>query len=274
MVEARLTVPALMLALGSAALHAAWNLLVARARDVQAATAATFVLSVAIAAPFAVIWWSAEPAVWPYALASTMLETVYVVALAYAYRTGELSFVYPITRGIAPVLALGASVVLLGHAASFAEVGGVLLVGAGVVLVRGPDGHADTRALLAIATIAASIAAYTLVDRVGIQHAGAFTYFVLVLAGPCLVYPPLVGTRAIRSEIGLATICAAAANVGSFVLGLLALRRGAAAPVLAVRSSSIVIATLLAGRLLGERVSPVRLAGSAVVFAGVCLLAL
>ena len=109
-VDPRLTLPALALALGSAALHAAWNLLVARARDVQAAAAATFVLSVVIAAPFAVIWWSAEPSVWPYALASTLLETVYVVALAYAYRTAELSFVYPLTRGLAPVLALGASV--------------------------------------------------------------------------------------------------------------------------------------------------------------------
>jgi uncharacterized membrane protein len=273
MVEARLTVPALMLALGSAALHAAWNLLVARARDVQAATAATFLLSMAIAAPFAVIWWSAEPAVWPYALASTLLETVYAVALAYAYRTGELSFVYPITRGVAPVLALAASIALLGHAASVAEVVGVLLIGAGVVLVRGPEGQADTRAMLAIVAIAASIAAYTLVDRVGIQHAGAFTYYVLVLVGPCLVYPPLVGVKAIRSEVGLGTICAAAANLGSFILGLLALRRGAAAPVLAVRSSSIVIATLLAGRLLAERVSPARLAGSVVVFAGVALLA-
>ncbi len=263
-----------MLALGSAALHATWNLLVARARDVQAAAAATFALSIVIAAPFAVIWWSAEPSVWPYALASTLLETVYVVVLAYAYRTGELSFVYPITRGIAPVLVLVASVALLGHAASVPEVGGVLLVCAGVVLVRGPEGPADARAMLAIATIASSIAAYTLVDRAGIQHAGAFTYFVLVLAGPCLLYPPLVGSTAVRNEVGVATLCAAVANVGSFVLGLLALRRGAAAPVLAVRSSSIVIATLLAGRFLAERVSPVRLAGSALVFGGVVLLAL
>jgi uncharacterized membrane protein len=124
-----------------------------------------------------------------------------------------------------------------------------------------------------VTTIAASIAAYTLVDRAGIQHAGALTYFVLVLAGPCLVYPPLVGAGAMRRELGAPVVAAAAANIGSFVLGLLALRRGAAAPVLAVRSSSIVIATLLAGRVLAEHVSTRRLAGSIVVFAGVALLA-
>ena len=63
-------------------LHAAWNLLLGRARDVQAATAATFLLSVAVALPFAIVWWHADPSVWPYALASTLLEAVYVVALA------------------------------------------------------------------------------------------------------------------------------------------------------------------------------------------------
>jgi drug/metabolite transporter (DMT)-like permease len=273
-VDPRLTLPALGLALASAALHAAWNLLLGRAKDIEAAAAATFFLSVAFATPLAVIWWSAEPSVWPYALASALLETVYVVALAYAYRETDVSFVYPVTRGVAPVLALAATVALLGHAVSATEVGGVLLVAAGVVLVRGPEGSADARAILAIATISASIAAYTLVDRVGIQHAGALTYFVLVLAGPALVYPPVVGIRAVRAEIGALTFAAAAANLGSFVLGLLALRRGAAAPVLAVRSTSIVIATLLAGRVLAEQVSPRRIAGSVVVFAGVALLAL
>jgi drug/metabolite transporter (DMT)-like permease len=270
------TVPAsaLLLALGSAVLHAAWNLLVARARDVQAATAATFLLSIAIAAPFAAIWWSAEPSVWPYALASTLLEIAYVVALAHAYRTTDLSFVYPLTRGLAPVLTLVASVAILGHGIGATETAGVLVVAAGVVLVSSHGGHGDARALLVVATIAASIAAYTLVDRVGIQHAGALTYFVLVLAGPCLVYPPLVGREAIRRELGAGTVLAGIANVGSFALGLLALRYGPAAPVLAVRSSSIVLATLLAGRLLAERVARSRIAGSVLVFAGVVLLAL
>src|SRR5262249_19286329 len=159
---------------------------------------ATFLLSGALSAPFAVIWWSAEPSVWPYALASTLLEAAYVVALAHAYRVTDLSFVYPLTRGLAPVLVLAASVAVLGHRVSGTEVAGVLVVAAGVVLVGGRRGHGDARAVLAIATIATSIAGYTLVDRAGIQHAGALTYFVLVLAGPCLVYPPLVGRGPIR----------------------------------------------------------------------------
>jgi drug/metabolite transporter (DMT)-like permease len=264
---------ALFLALSSAVLHAAWNLLLGRANDVQAAAAVTFVLSVAIVVPFALVWWQADASVWPYALASSLLEAVYVLGLAYAYRVADVSLIYPSTRGIAPVLALVASVAILGHRPSAAEVAGVLVVSAGVVLVRDGGRHTDGRAFLLASTIAASIAAYTLVDRVGIQRAGALTYFVLVLAAPTLLLVPLNGWTAMRAELGAATGAAALANVGSFLLGLLALRRGAAAPVLAVRSSSIVIATLLAGRLLSENVSRLRLAGAALVFAGVVLLA-
>jgi drug/metabolite transporter (DMT)-like permease len=264
---------ALILALGSAVLHAVWNLILGRARDVQAAAATTFVLSVAIALPFALVWWHADPSVWPWALASTLLETVYVIALALAYKGGEVSFVYPLTRGLAPVLALAFAVIALGHGVSAAEVVGVALVGVGVVAVRGVGARGDATALLLAATLATTIAAYTLVDRVGIHRASALTYFVLTLVGPCLVYPPLVGARAMRASFGVAVIAAAFANIGSFVLGLLALRHASAASVLAVRSLSVVIATALAGRVLAERVSRMRLAGSLLVFAGIALLA-
>jgi drug/metabolite transporter (DMT)-like permease len=268
-----LPLSALILALGSAVLHAAWNLLLGRARDVQAAAAVTFVISVAVALPFAIVWWHADASVWPWALASTLLEVVYVVGLAVAYRISEVSFVYPITRGLAPLLALGFAVVALGHGVSAAEVAGVACVAAGVVGVRGRAAGGDAAALLLAVTVAATIAGYTLVDRVGIHRAGALTYFVLTLAAPSLVYPPLVGARAMRRELGAAVALAGLANLGSFSLGLLALRHGSAAAVLAVRSSSVVIATALAGRLLAERVSRARLAGSVLVFVGIVLLA-
>ena len=264
---------ALALALGSAFLHAGWNLLLGRARDIGAATAATFLLSVAVALPFAIVWWHAEPSVWPWALASTLLETLYVITLAASYRVTEVSVAYPLSRGLAPVIVLAVSVLALTHHATVTELAGVAAVGVGVTTVRSTSLDLDGRALLLAVTLASTIAAYTLVDRVGIQRAGALTYFVLTLAGPCLAYPPLVGYRAIGRAVNWSVGAAALANLGSFVLGLLALRHASAASVLAVRSSSVVIATVLAGRVLSERVSRTRLAGAALVFAGVVLLA-
>ena len=264
---------ALALALGSAVLHAVWNLLLGRARDIQAATAATFLLSVAVALPFAVVWWHADRSVWPWALASTLLETVYVVALASSYRLADVSVGYPLSRGLAPVIVLAVSVLALSHHASATELAGVVAVGVGASMVRSSSLDLRGRVLLLAVTLAATIAAYTLVDRVGIHRAGALTYFVFTLAGPCLIYPPLVGFRSIGRALDRAVGVAALANLGSFTLGLLALRHGSAAAVLAVRSSSIVIATVLARRVLAERVSRTRLIGTALVFAGIALLA-
>jgi len=264
---------ALALALGSAVLHAVWNLLLGRARDVQAATAATILLSVAIALPFAVAWWHADRSVWPWALASTLLETVYVITLAASYQLAEVSVAYPLSRGLAPVIVLGVSALALSHRVTPTELAGVFAVGIGVSMVRSSSLDLHGRVLLLAVTLAATIAAYTLVDRVGIHRASALTYFVLTLAGPCLVFPPLVGYRSVVRAVDRAVAAAALANLGSFTLGLLALRHASAASVLAVRSSSVVIATVLAGRVLSERVSRTRLAGSVLVFAGIVLLA-
>jgi drug/metabolite transporter (DMT)-like permease len=268
---------ALALALGSAALHAVWNLALGRARNVEAATAVTFVLSVVLATPLVVVWWSAEGEVWPYALASTLLELAYVALLAFAYRTTDVSFTYPISRGLAPVLALGFAVAALGATTSAWEVAGVAVVGVGIVLVRGLRARGDGRALVVAVLIAATIAAYTLVDRDGIRHANAITYYELTMIAPCLVYPVLVGRlggfAALRHELTAPTLVAAAATFASFAFALAALRYASAASVLAVRSSSVVLATVLAARLLDERVSRGRVAGSVLVFAGIALLA-
>ena len=151
----------------------------------------------------------------------------------------------------------------------------MLLVAAGVVLVRGPQGPAATRARCsAIATIAASIAAYTLVDRVGIQHAGALTYFVLVLAGPCLVYPPFVGL-----DGDAARARARDALRGRGECRLLRARAARAAPRrggAGARRALLVDRDRDAARRATARRACLahRLAGSVLVFAGVVLLAL
>src|SRR3970282_43306 len=130
-------ISALALALGAAFLHAFWNLILARARDIEAATAVALVAGIVVFAPIAALAWDAEPEVWPFLVATSMLQLTYFVLLTAAYGRAELSFVYPIARGAAPVLVLLAGAALLDYSASAAEVGGVLLVAAGVLLVRG-----------------------------------------------------------------------------------------------------------------------------------------
>ena len=269
---------ALLLALGAAALHALWNLLLARSQDAEAAAAAMFALSAVAYAPVAVVTWDVGATAVPFVVASALLELVYLALLAAAYRRADLSLVYPIARGVAPVLVLVAGAAFVGAAVSAAEAAGVALVAAGIVLVRGLRGRTDRPGTaLALAT-ACCIAAYTLVDSRGIHHAASLPYLELVLAPPALLYLVAVcaakGTSAVRRELGLPTLVGAAAAFGAYGLVLAALRLASAASVAAVRETSVVVAVVLAAPVLRERVGPARLAGAALVVLGVALLSL
>src|SRR5438132_409298 len=93
-------------ALTAAFLHAFWNLLLARARDPEAATAVALVSSVVVFAPVTAIVWKAEAGVWPFIAVTSLLQLLYFALLATAYTRAELSIFYPVARGTAPVLVL------------------------------------------------------------------------------------------------------------------------------------------------------------------------
>ena len=268
---------ALGLALGAAFLHAFWNVFLGRSKDIEAATAVVLVFSVLLFAPIApfaghVTWGAA-----PWIAASSGLELAYFALLAAGYRRSEVSLVYPVARGLAPVAVLVIAVAA-GRATSAGQVLGVCAVGLGVFLVRGLARKADTRGLLFGVAIACCIAGYTLVDKEGVQHAAPIPYLELVLVGPAVVYLlamlALRGRDAVRAEIRPANVVLAVAGFGAYALVLAALQLAPAASVAAVRETSVVIATVLAALVLRERVTRVRLAGSVVVVAGIALLAL
>jgi drug/metabolite transporter (DMT)-like permease len=267
---------ALGLALAAAVLHASWNVLLRGAEDVEARTAVVLGLSVLLFAPAAAATWSVGRAAAPFVVASAALEAAYFVLLVAAYRRRELSVVYPVARGSAPVLVLLGSAVVLGRSVSAGEAGGVCLVAAGVVLVRGL--RRGVEGVAVGLAIGCAIASYTLVDKDGIRHAGAIPYLELVLAPLALLALPVVAVRrglpALRAELGPTALLAAAGSFGAYVLFLAALRLAAAPSVAAVRETSVVIAAGLAAVVLRERVGPERLLGAAAVAGGVALVAL
>ena len=261
---------ALALALSAAFLHAIWNLLLRGRVDTQAASAAALVIAVLALVPIAAVTWDVHAAAWPYVVASGALELAYLAMLAAAYGRFELSVVYPVARGFAPVWTLVFAVVVVGASPSAAEIGGVLVVAAGILLVRGARGSRGAAVGL---VIAASIGGYTVVDRFGIRHADAVSYLLLVLIGPALVYPPVVGLARVRRALSLQTTLVGLLSMAAYVLVLLALRHASAPAVSAVRETSVVIATVLAAVFLRERVTPRRFVGAVLVATGVALLA-
>jgi drug/metabolite transporter (DMT)-like permease len=252
---------ALGLALAAALVHALWNLLLAGARDSQAATAVGMCVGCLVFLPSLVGDVSAHAV--PWIVASAALELSYFALLALAYSRDELSAVYPLARGSAPVFVLAVAGVPL-----VLQAVGVVLIAVGVLLVRGGGGS-----LLALA-VGACIAGYTLVDKEGLKHADPITYLELVLVVPAVAYASWIGRVRLRGAFGSRAVVAGVGMFGAYGLVLLALRLAAAAPVAAVRETSIVIATLLGAVVLRESVGRTRFVGSIVIVAGVAAIAL
>lgn len=272
-------VDAFLLALGSAFLHALWNVLLARERDVRAATAVAMVASVLVFAPVAALRWDAEAKVIPYVVVTSALQLLYFALLALAYERAELSFVYPIARGVAPVLVLIAGAVVLGAGASVGQALGVILVGAGVILVRGLGARHDVGDLALGLGVATVIAAYTLVDKEGIRYADPVVYLELGMAPAAVAYALVVwhrsrGTGRLRRATAPLPIVAGLLSFAAYALVLAALSLAPAASVAAVRETSVLIATGLAAALLHERVGRLRALGALLVVVGVALVAL
>ncbi len=192
---------AFTLALAAAVLHAFWNILLARARDPESATAVAILAAVIVFAPVTALRFDAEWAVWPFIVVTSMLQLLYFALLATAYRKAELSFIYPVARGVAPAIVLVVSVVVLGRGTSPAQIVGVVLVGVGVLLVRGLRRPADTHALAFALGIACVIAAYTLLDKRGITHASPVTYLELSMIPAAIGYAGATAAAKGRARI-------------------------------------------------------------------------
>ena len=269
---------ALALALGAAFLHAGWNVLLAGSRDTAAATAGILVYGVGLLAVPALLTGGVSSEAIPFIAASAALEVVYFVLLARAYAGGELSVIYPIARGSAPVVVLVFGAIALNEHVSAGAAVGVLAIATGVLLVglvdlrtrAGTQIDSPLRDVWFGLAIGAVIASYTLVDSEAVEHADPIAYLALVIAPCALVYPFVAKTR---PDLGVRSALTAAATFGAFLMVLAAFRLAPAAPVAAVRESSVVIATLLAAAVLHEAVSARRIAGALCVVAGVAAIA-
>jgi drug/metabolite transporter (DMT)-like permease len=264
--------------MAAACVHAAWNIIVARARDPEAATALGAVAGSIVLAPFAIATWDVRGAAVPYIVASATLHVAYFWFLAGGYAAGELSSVYPLARGTAPVLVLIVSVVFLGAHVSGVAAVGVIAVAAGVVAIRGIRRRAAAGGVAMALACGVTIAAYTLVDKEGLKHAAAVPYLGAMIPAPALVYLALVtrnrGRAAVRAAVGPLSVLVGCGMVGAYALALGALSHGPAAPVSAVRETSVLIATAFAAIVLREGAGRVRLAAAVAITAGIAAIAL
>jgi drug/metabolite transporter (DMT)-like permease len=268
---------ALALALAAAVVHAAWNVALAGARQTRAATAVAGLAGAVVFAPLAAATWELDAAALPYLAGSILAELAYLSLLARAYERAELSVVYPISRGAAPVLVLGGSAIALADRPGALQIAGVVLVAAGVIAVRGVRSAGGTNELLLALAIAVTIATYTVIDKRGLDHAAPLAYVEVELLGASVLYALLLAARGggpdLRAAVSRRALVTGTGMYGGYALTLAALQLAPAAAVAAVRETSVVFGVALAWATLGERVTAERAAGAIAVVAGVALLA-
>ena len=166
--------PVFLAVLGSAVLHAAWNAVIRSGADRMLHTGAIVFWTGVIALP--VLWFVAPPAPesWGFLAISNVVHMLYYVALASAYRTGNLSFAYPLIRGMAPLMIALGGLLVFGEALRPLGWAGILLVCAGVLLIAFRSRASGTRATVLWSLLcAATIAVYSLSDGRGVRVSGS-----------------------------------------------------------------------------------------------------
>ena len=267
----------LIAVLAAALLHASWNLVLKSSTE-RLVAASTQVALAGVAFLPILVWRGFPGEVLPFLAASAVVEVGYIFALAMAYDRADLSFVYPIARGSAPVLiAVGAMFGLsdrvtgAGWFALALICGGVLTIGFSAASHRGVQWSLTTGFL---------IAAYVTIDGAGIRRTSdtlAYTASLYIMTAALLI--PLALVVRGREVVGNALradwkrqLLAGVASLGSYTLLLYASRSAPLSLVSAARESGVLFATVLGWWFLGERVTRTRWVAAFLIAAGVVLL--
>ena len=276
------SIPPLVLALvlGSALLHATWNVLLRSGAD--RLWSITVMSLVSGLAALVAVWFLPIPAaaIWPYALVSGGLQVGYCVFLVWAYDKGELSQVFPIARGAAPLLvALGAAV-FAGERLSPGAVAGLVLVSSGIIgLSLGRERLAAHATVLALAS-GGFIAGYMVCDGIGVRLSGQpFGYFAWMSLAQAVPMPFVyMVLRRRRLRVGLDK--EAAKSLGGGLISILAygvvvwaMAGAQMAKVSGLRETSILFAAILAALFLKERFTLRRGICAGLISVGAILLA-
>jgi drug/metabolite transporter (DMT)-like permease len=280
---------AIGLALAAAVVHGTWNVLVKVTGDPLTTFQRATVLAALIASvPVGIAWLAiGRPgislAAAGFAVASAVLELAYLWLLSAAYGRGELSVVYPIARGSAPLLAVVIGIAVIGERLTPLQLAGVVLLLGGILAVTLPQ--TSGRATLPALLTGVAIAAYTSVDRVGVRLTLPWLYgwlLVTLLAVAVTVTLPLAGRLHVRpagaAEHAPSIPQAALIGVfmwGGYLLVLLALSIAPLAVVAPVRETAVVaVAVWGVWKLRERRAAALKIAGAGATLVGVSLLAL
>jgi drug/metabolite transporter (DMT)-like permease len=269
----------IFLVLSAALLHASWNALLRGGADrAQSMLVMNIAVGLTGLAMLAVAGLPSSAAA-PYVFASGLLHLIYNALLVVMYRSGDLGETYPVARGVSPALvSLGGSLFAgewMGPTATI----GIGLVCAGIFMLaaaraRAASGFASAMNLPAALATGVSIAAYTIVDGIGVRASGNWVAYVGSIFAFFLVMPLWYLARRQFSMFVMSSVEVAKAASGGLIslaaYGAIiwAMRTGSMGAVSALRETSVLFAALLGAAFLHERLTGWRIAACCIIAAG------
>ncbi|MBT8344706.1 MAG: DMT family transporter [Desulfofustis sp.] len=267
----------------AALLHAGWNFLVKRSDDAYQGMCAVVLGRVPYGLAVLLVYPSVAASSYLYVVIGALLHVGYQLFLQHSYRFGDLSQVYPMARGSAPLIVALVSVSLLNVSYDDFQVAALAFIVAGLISLawRGFSPGAENRYRAAILAIGAGIfiASYTLIDGLGARIAGtALGYYGSVTVLNALIYgvainrlrPGLV-SRVIKHH-WLQSLASGGASFSAYALVVWAFTREPIALVASLRETSILFSVLLGAGLLKERLTVVKALAIVSTVTGVVLL--
>ena len=266
--------------LGAAALHASWNALLRAGGDRLNAVTLISLTSAAAGGVGTLILPPPAGAAWPCIGLSSVLQTLYCIGLARAYDSGRLAQIYPVARGVSPLLVSLGALALAGERPSPAGLAGVCLVSLGIFAVAFGSQRPEARALRAALLVGVLIAAYTLTDGTGGRLSGSvigYACWLFLVQG--LVMAAVFGLlrrRPLAISMDASTAKAILGGLFSFLAYAVVVWALSLAPmgqVSALRETGILFAMAIGVIFLKERPGAAQLVAGAAIAAGAVLLA-
>lgn len=265
----------------AALLHAGWNVIVKSNADRLVSLTVLQTFMAVMGGGMVLVFGFPGHHVWPWALASGVLHLGYNLFLVRAYRHADLSVVYPIARGAAPLMTLLGSVFLTADGVGLWMAVAIIILVAGLMLtgLGNKNPGADPHALYYALGTACWIASYTLVDGIGARASGnalGFAGVIFVFDGLFILVAAL--TMRGRSLIAgfkdnwQTGLLGGAASCAAYGIAVWAMTKAPIASVAALRETSIVFVLLLSARILKETLGWQRIVGGIMIVAGASLL--
>jgi drug/metabolite transporter (DMT)-like permease len=265
----------LMIASGS--IHAIVNAIVKGGKDKASGRAVTDATSALVLLP-ATLLVPLPQGAWQWLAASALIHALYLYALIRAYAIGDLSAVYPVLRGSAPLLTAGVTIGLLGDHAASGQIAGIAVIGAAMfVMIAGR--HVGHQALGWSLLTGACIAGYTVVDAIGVRAAPTPTSYIVWLFVQMGVVVIVMFGVLTRGAIFAAArrqwkpgVIAGILSIFTYGMALYALSLGPTAPLAALRETGMVTALIISILVLREPVTPGRVIGVFGILIGAALI--